>query len=563
MTVSTLAKRNHCVTRIGSTASNPEAVVNDVVAAFANELNFGTYTINNADSLSNNSQQGAVFKPISTTELLIQQHGETAFYESVSTFNTYFENTEIKKLIADIERYPNITKRINQNLIFTPIEVAEFTNTYQYIPITLKDQANTITPKLLNEVEDFYGNGISGGILDSFCLLIPVAFAAVGFFDALNNMQNFVNVTKNFSLEDLSLKLLIDKIKDQIISVVERVVDNVKNIIENFSIENIIKEAATYFQQNVILRFYDIKEKALNFFSPSNIESFKNKIKGIIEYALNLFKNPSLDEIQFLIYRFCNFGAQIEKGIKGLIDPLTDYTSSYQSSLNALKSSSNVNTERAIRAGAIRVLPEQRSAVVSAANGNTSALEPFGGTGADITPTPITQVETGDISPLSAEELNSVTKYNEGKGDSRVTFVDGTLKPAITKEGKKPPAWRWESQSLKSRAKVMRIQARFGKQLKIVSARRTYQEQKALYNSIKDKTKVAKPGNSRHEQGHAYDIKWDGYPSGRKEFLKIAVQEGMVGIGGYSSFVHIDEGHARLWGNTEGVNPKDPKTWRE
>ena len=561
MSGSNISTRNHCVIRIGSTASNPEAAVNDVVAAFANELNFGTYTINNADSLSNNFQQGAVFKPISTTEMLIKQYGEKPFYESVSTFNTYFENSKIKKLITNTERYPNITKRINQNLIFTPIEVAEFTNTYQYIPITLKDQANTITPKLLNEVEDFYGSSISNGILDSFCSIMPSVFGAIdGFFDTLNDIQNFVSAIKNFSVQDLSLKLLIDKIKDQIINVVERVVDNVKNIIENFSIENIIKDATTYFQQNVILRFYNIKEKALSFFSPSNIESFKNKIKGIIEYALNLFKNPSLDEIQFLIYRFCSFGAQIENGIKGLINPLTDYTNNYQSSLNTLKSSSNVNTERAIRAGAIRIPPEQRAAAISAATGNASELEPFGGAGADSTP--ITSVKSGDIAPLSAEELNSVTKYNEGKGDSRITFTGGSLRPAITREGKKPPAWRWETQSMASRVKVMRIQKRFGKQLTMISLRRTYQEQKAIYDRTKDKSKVAKPGNSKHEQGHAYDIQWAGYPSGRKEFLKIAVQEGMVGIGGYKDFVHIDEGHARYWGSVDGVNPRDPATYR-
>jgi len=50
MSGSNISTRNHCVIRIGSTASNPEAAVNDVVADFANELNFGTYTNNNADS---------------------------------------------------------------------------------------------------------------------------------------------------------------------------------------------------------------------------------------------------------------------------------------------------------------------------------------------------------------------------------------------------------------------------------------------------------------------------------------------------------------------------------
>lgn len=565
MTGSTLAKRNHCAIRIGSTASDPEAAVNAVVDSFANELNFGTYTINDADSLSNNAQNGEVFKSITTTEALIQEYGEKPFYDSVTAFNSYFENKDIKELIqSDPDRYPNLTKRISAGFVFTPIEVAEFTSEFQYIPITLKEQSNTVTPKLCNEVEDFYGGGISGGILDSFCSLMPIAFAAIdGFFDALNDVQNLINSIKNFSFKDLSLKVLIDKIKDQIVSVVERVVENVKNVIENLNIENIVKEVTTALQENVVERFYDIKEKALNFFSEENIKSFKNKIKAMVDYSLNLFKNPTLDEIQFLIYRFCNFGSQVENGIKGLINPLKDYQNNYQSALNAISSSSNRNTSNAIRAGAIRLSPEEKAAIVSAATGSTPSTQAARSTIQNPSDqTPVTQVPPGDIKPLSAEDFNNITKYNEGKGDSRVTFIQGALKPAITKEGKKPPAWRWENQSLRSRAKIMRIQARFGKQLKMVSLRRTYQEQVAIYNSISDKSKVAKPGSSKHEQGHAYDIKWDGYPSGRREFLKIAVQEGMTGIGGYSSFVHIDEGPPRFWGPVDGVNPRNPETWK-
>lgn len=559
MPTSALAKRNHCVIRIGSTASNPEAAVNAVVDSFANELNFGTYTINDVDSLSNNFQNGQTFKTITTTESLIEQYGEKPFYDSVTAFNSYFKNEQIKKLIENNkDRYPNLVKRISAGFVFTPIEVAEFIVEYQYVPVTLKVQSNTVTPKLSNEVENFYSNGISGGILDSFCSLMPSVFGAIdGFFDALNDIQNLISSIKSFSFKDLALKSLIDKIKDQIINVIERVIENVKDKINNFSIENIIQKVTTALQENIVARFYDIKEKALNFFSPENIKSFLDKVKGMIDYAINLFKNPSLDEIQFIIYRFCNFGVQIENGINGLINPLEEYTGTYQSSLNTIQSSSNRNTANAIRAGAIRVSPEERSSIVSAATGSSTSSQ----TPRSLMQAPVTQVPSGDIKPFSANEFNNITQYNEGKGDSRVTFVGGTLRPAITKEGKKPPAWRWENQSIKSRAKIMRIQARFGKQLKIVSARRTYQEQKALYdrdlqrNGGRPSGKVAAPGNSKHEQGHAYDIKWDGYPSGRKEFLEIAIEEGMRGIGGYTSFVHIDEGPPRFWGSVDGVKP--------
>lgn len=559
MPTSALAKRNHCVIRIGSTASNPEAAVNAVVDSFANELNFGTYTINDVDSLSNNFQNGQTFKTITTTESLIEQYGEKPFYDSVTAFNSYFKNEQIKKLIeTNKDRYPNLVKRISAGFVFTPIEVAEFIVEYQYVPVTLKAQSNTVTPKLSNEVENFYSNGISGGILDSFCSLMPSVFGAIdGFFDALNDIQNLIGSIKSFSFKDLALKALIDKIKDQIINVIERVIENVKDKINNFSIENIIQKVTTSLQENIVARFYDIKEKALNFFSSENIKSFLNKVKAMIDYAINLFKNPSLDEIQFIIYRFCNFGVQIENGINGLINPLEEYTGTYQSSLNTIQSSSNRNTANAVRAGAIRVSPEERASIVSAATGLSASLQ----APRSLMQAPVTQVPSGDIKPFSANEFNNITQYNEGKGDSRVTFVGGTLRPAITKEGKKPPAWRWETQSIKSRAKIMRIQERFGKQLKIVSARRTYQEQKALYdrdlqrNGGKPSGKVAAPGNSKHEQGHAYDIKWDGYPSGRKEFLEIAIEEGMRGIGGYTSFVHIDEGPPRFWGSVDGVKP--------
>tara|TARA_B110000977_G_scaffold200678_1_gene292090 strand:+ start:6244 stop:7839 length:1596 start_codon:yes stop_codon:yes gene_type:complete len=530
MSGSNIPTRNHCIIQVGSTASVQEDAINAAVSSFANELKFGTYTINDASTLSDSFQIGETFKTITTAERIIQEYGEKPFYDAVTEFNSYFKNAEIQKLIVDEERYPNITKRLAAGFSFTPTEVAEFTVEYQYVPIKLNEQSQTIVPKLLNEVEDFYSNSISSGILDKFCSLMSFAFDVIDAATALRNLSL-----------SLSLKVLIDKIKDQILSVVTRVIENVKNIIDNFSIENIIAEVTTALQENIVSRFYDIKEKALNFFSAENIENFKNKIKNMIDDVLSLFTNPSLDEIEFLIYRFCNFGFQIENGIKNLINPLTEYTDNYQSALNAITSSSNRATANAIKAGAIRVSPTQRSAVIS-----TSSQ---------------TQSQTSDR-PAQVGDFNSVTQYNEGKGDSRITFAGGALRPASTREGTKPPAWRWENTAMASRIKLMKVQKRFGQQLTVTSARRTYQEGLFLWNRDlkrnggKPSGRVARPGSSKHEQGHAYDIYWVGYPARRKEFLEIAVSENMRGIGGYTSFVHIDEGPPRFWGSVDGVNPR-------
>lgn len=545
MSSSKLCKSNNCVTKVGSSATSRADAISATIDAFADEMNFDEFTLNNLVDLRRDASAGQVFRQENTITRLIREYGEVSFYQSVTSFNTYFDRPEIRELITQ-ERYPNVYERINAGVIFTPIEVAEFTFQYQYTPLNLSIQSTIISQKLLNEVEDFYSNGISQGIIGKFCSLMPSVFFAVGaFFTFIDNVEGFINDIKKFAsslqggLSGL-LAGLVGRIKTQVLQVVDRVVEKVKGIIENFSIENIAQEIKTFIDQKIIGRFYDLKEQALSFFNELNIENLKKKIEALIDYAGGLFKDPTLEEIQFLIYRFCNLAAQLESGIGALIDPLRDYANNYRDTIDTLRSSSNRNTARAVAAGAIRLTPTARDAAINGASTGT------------------TRVPLGDIRPITDEEYNNITPWNNGNGDARVGF-DRSVRRL---------EWKWTDTSRSTRALLMRVQQRFGRRVIVISGRRSYEEQAELYrqdlqrNGGSPSGRVARPGFSQHETGLAFDVTWSGFSreTGR-QFLQIAVEEGFTGIGGYpsSSFVHIDtRGAISSWGDTFGIVPGGP-----
>lgn len=554
MSTSKLCKSNNCVTRVGSSGSSNADAVTTVIDAFATELDFNEFTLNSIVDLNQSARSGQVFRQENTITRLIREYGETSFYQSVAGFNNYFNRPEIRNLV-NAERYPNVFERINSGVIFTPIEVAEFTYQYQYTPINLTTQTSIISPKLLNEVEEFYAKNISQGIIGKFCALMPNVFAAVGaFFTFIDNVEGFINDIKKFAsaLEGGISGLLaglVDRIKSQVLQVVDRVVEKVKGIIENFSIENIAQEVKTFVDQKIIGRFYELREQALSFFNEFNIENLKKKIEALVDYAGGLFKDPTLEEIQFLIYRFCNLASQIEKGVGSLINPLRDYANNYRDTVETLRAASNRNTSRAVAAGAIRLTPTARDAAVNSAR---DGRIPSGG-GSSVPD----RIPLGDIRPVTQEELANVTPWNNGNGDARIGFT-GSVQSL---------EWKWTDTSIESRALIVRVQRRFGRRILVLSGRRSYEEQFALYqrdlerNSGSPSGRVAKPGFSKHESGHAFDITWPGFnrETGR-QFLQIAVEEGFFGIGGYprNSFVHIDRGPARSWGDTFGVVPGGP-----
>lgn len=504
MSKSGLCARRNCVTRV-ITDNYSDVVIPETI-------DIGQFNSANVETLFSQYQAGIVVLPGYDDPItkLVREYGSDSFYASVAAINLYFAREDVRDLISD--DYPLVQQRINAEILFTPIEIAEFILDYGYTPQSLKTQTAVISNKLIFELEAFYTGNFTSSSMGGFCALLPNVFGAIGtFFSALNDAKNLINKLKNFSL-DFSLAALIAGLKKKITDVIDKVINKVKGVIENFSIDNVISDITSAVNEKIAGQFHQIKETAMKFFDGSNLENFKAKIEALIDYATGLFKDPKLEDIQFLLFRFCGFISLVEEGIDALKNPLDNYTNSYKQAVTTIQSNSNSNTVRAVTAGAIRYTPTVVQTNLQASNQLYEAA--------------------GNTPPLTPEDYSNIVQWNDGRGEpGRLTF-NGNWVTRLGRDG-------WERVDPRARAMLMRVQKDFGKPIFLNSGYRS-----PAYNAS-----VGGAKNSYHKQGMACDCSWGGMTTEEREnFIRIARYHGFRGIGRYGTrFVHIDIGPTRTW----------------
>lgn len=465
----------------------------------------------------------------------IRQYGEEAFNAGLVAIN----NTLVSKEVFQnrLSNYPQLETRLNNQLPITPIEYANYMKEFLQTPLTVATLVNLNPGIVQSQLNDYYRNNFTQSSIGSFCALMPSVFGAIGGFfnlveDAQQVFQDITDFINNFSLKDFSVKAimkkLIGQIKEQILKVVDDIVSKVKGIIENLSFESIIGKIETFVNDRIIGRFIELKAQALAFFSKENIQNLKKKIENLFNYAGNIFKDPSLEEIQFLVYRFCAFAGQIENAIDLLKKPLDDFINSYQDTYQILKSSGSVATsESVVNGGAIRYTDEERKAKIN--TGKKKEQDQ-----------PTAPPNDFVVSEKAAAE--ALKTYEAVKADSRFILNENTY--SFGKDPKIQTAQEgWEGVIPDALVRLIRLQRLFGKKLTINSAFRS----ERLNDFLRSRSaNVAK--NSKHLKGTAFDITWNGYPNERDEFINLAQNKcGLLGIGVYSSFVHVDTGPRRRW----------------
>lgn len=484
-------------------------------------LDTDIYTLNSIDTLASEFERNIVTETGSNNPFnqSISRYGSVAFYGTLSNLSRFLKGNLANELInvtidgetkqvTLLSTYPFLFERLKGGLNITPVELSEFMNDYLYTTTSLDNNIQTNYKLVLTQLNGFFEGNFSQSTIGAFCAAVPSIFGAIdGFFDALNDFRNFV-----LNL-NLSLSTLISNLKSQILSVFNKIVEKVKSAIENFTFQNILRRLNTFINDTIIGKILQLKDEALRFFSKENLDRFLRRIGNLIDYAINLFKNPSLEEIQFLIYRFCAFATRVETSISLIKRPLDNYANSFDSTYRILSSSGNQNTARAIRAGALRYAPSYSGNVIN------NMVDK--------------QVEAGNPPPIRTEEIDGVTKWNEGKGDSRIKFRGGWV-PVLGEEG-------WTRLQPEVRIRLMKLQEAFGKQLIVNSGYRS-----PAYNRS-----VGGAAKSLHMDGMAVDITWSGITiSSREEFIRKAREIGFRGIGRYGTrFVHIDIGPRREWGS--------------
>lgn len=481
--------------------------------------------INNSSGIINSSVINS-----SVINDFIDLYTKETFNQGLISFNNFLLSANTNTNFKLSVNYPNVYDRLIKGVAITPIEFSAFMEDVGYNPITIQN-AVTNDPRTVLQLYNIHiGGKFSQSTMGAFCALAPSIFGAVaGFFTAIrefaSKITDIINKIQNFSLSGL-----IDNLKSKVLSVIDNTIEKIKNIVKNFSIDGLISDVNKFFHDKVAAKFFILKDKAMKFFEKDNIDNFKKIVEGLISYATNIFKDPKLEEIQFLIYRFCSFITQVENIINGIKTPLEEFSNKYVYAGNILGTNSSVNTIDAVNAGANRFNESE----VSAAIARGVSLE----------------TARGNQPPPSTEEYKDLPPWNDGAGDNRVTFQGNWVNPPGQgcSGGMGSEGWLWDSPVfLESKVYLMRVYKEFSRRTGInkIIVNSAYRSPK--YNECLRGRGAGAAKNSNHMQGIAFDITWSGYPNNRDVFIEVARSLGFKGIGIYSGFTHIDRGKERQW----------------
>lgn len=484
----------------------------------------------------------------------VSNYGSDSFYEAAAAANDFLNGDYVNDILnnsgtgdtdanngvegdGDYDPYQSIKKRKESGPI-TPFEFAAFIKEQSYDPSKFLENSKNKPKRVLQELDDFYRGGFLASLAGGICAFAGNVFGAIGgFFDIIGKVQgalsdalSLLGKIKNLGnpiqalLDALSVKALIETVKKAITGVLDGIINKVKSAIANFSPENIINNVETFINENVMKGIIKTKEKIMKFFSEENINKIKDKVTSLFDYAAGLFANPSLEEIQFLVSRFCGLLGGIENQIGQLKKPLDSFGENFNFTYGMLRTNSNYVTAQVVANGGQRPAPTTKR---PASQPTTESLNEK-------------WYRNKNIRPVSDEERRSVPDWETiTSGNHPLIYMDPNARPVVhPKYGMGDN--HWYGCDIDNRALLMRVLKQYdGPRITILSAYRS-PEYNGFLRSIGKK--AAK--KSMHKTGMAFDLANPGgsYEKFYTDIFRIARENGFGGIGKYtnSNFVHID-----------------------
>ncbi len=462
----------------------------------------------------------------------VKKYGSSTFYDNLNILNSTLSSAGI---VLQVPNYTTLNERLKVGPI-TPFEFAQYISDYSASPIGANYRANTQTPEFLKSLDDFYTESFADSVMGGFCSLMPNVFGAIGGFffligevggligDALSFISKIRNIKDPLKalFDAIKVKALIEAIKEKVTKAVMGAVNKIKDAIKNFDVAEALSDVVTSIHNKAGKKITELKESITKFFSKENMEKIENKIKGMIDYAVSLFDNPSISEIQFLIARICGFAAGIESIVSGLKKPIDNAVDRFINTVNTLKNASGVAQAETLRAGAIRFDETARMILIN------RSKELF--------------VEAGNIETGTIQEYKNVPSWDEIKDNTHDKIrIEGDWIDVLKEDG-------WNKMDIDFRVLLMRLHAKMIEReitngpMTLNSGWRSQQYNAGLNGSAK---------KSMHLEGKAADLKWPGFvkvSDNTNNFVKLAREMGFGGIGYYNRFIHVDIGRPRSWG---------------
>lgn len=449
--------------------------------------------------------------------------------------------------LSDLTNFPTLKDRYDQGPV-TFVEIADFINTNSYDIGNLNTDIKDYVPSPVMPVPidsylgdlDYYlnknfGASISGGICGSFnnffsqlaALFVLIDVAT----DLIGDIKNLSEKDPLKKLKSLTLNEILKKIKDKILEIVDKVVEQLKKRVRQVvaatvaTLGNIAGAS-----QMVYKKIQEISDDINELFEADSMEEFKKKIEAFMAKTAGQFERLTVENVALMMFRFCQMSEVIEGLLNSSVDNLKNLATSIAVENKVLTSMGLKETEKAVKNGAIRIGAEDRIAKKAEAEKQINASSPK-----------LTSIVKGEqsnyITPAQAsqEELKTISALTEDGIPGKFTFAS-QVKNQNDYEGKKLKGAGWKKIDQLVLIKLLRVCEQTGKEFIVNSGYRS-----PVYNK-----EQGGASTSQHMTGKAIDIKVKGSYEDRASVVVAMSRAGFTAIGIYSSFIHGDTRPGRV-----------------
>lgn len=435
--------------------------------------------------------------------------------------------------------YPALVNRVTENLSrISYTELADFLGYASYGSV--EEFNNRIVSKPYDVARDlnrYYEEQMSGSAV-SLCSLLSNPFESIGaLLDKINGLTGGV-------LDYLpSIASRLQSFAETMKAMTEKLFESLRGIVENAGamaqqmIQGLANAPAAIAG---ISQVFSNQFAALqNLLSDDNLANIKEGIDKFVTKAVlqfqKILENPQV--ILYLLYMFCKTQSFIESSLQTPVKSFQGMVSNASHEQNVLRVKSAPKTQAAIAAGR-PTATQEAIAEIRAQKGNSHNAA-VAATAPGDTPVQTKIVWTPEH-----------TQHPDPHSWSNLAFADSVINNSFWTTGggkgmgidKAVGYWYCKLEVLEMLNKVGQI---IGKKLTVNSAYRHPAYNRTLRGAAK---------SSMHMKGVALDVSMAGVD--REAFCSAAYRVGFRGFGGYRSFIHVDTGNRRSWG--EGYLPSGP-----
>lgn len=404
----------------------------------------------------------------------------------------------------------------------------------------------------LSQLEYYYNDNMSSSIAGGFCSafydvlntlseLQSLANSVAGLIDDIVNFQvtdylstfSQINSILSVLINDLGIKEL-EKLQNTLLLANEKVLQTIGAVQRTIGFAQLIERRI---------------QQAQAFFSEENLNNIKKNVEALISAFASNYEEITPEVLAYLMHRFCQLVEAITNFMQMPVNNINDLLTKFDIAYNTLSSFSNQSRAEAINSGSF-------------------IMDPFVASGtAQQVGDEINSQSSSDVSaqryytqPITDQERAEAESAKNPGGNSYITWSPSVLNMSANDA---VPGDGYKKVNTDLLVIAIRIAKRLRATLYINSAYRS-----PLYNEG-----LRAAGNdgvaqfSAHTRGNALDVSTtnsrglSNTDQSRSLFIQTASQEGVGGIGTYSTFIHIDIEQRRSWGSQQtqalGIHNRD------